>query len=224
VDRYEQDRSWEDPKVVEKFASRPPDHRLQALVEEWEDPASFHALDVGCAGGRNTLYLAQAGVDVYAVDASAAMVARTRSRLAKVLGPEGADARVQRRHMDDLDHVVDASMDLVVSLGVLQSARSAREWEEAVREIRRVLRPGGLALVSNFAPSSQPLGLPLLTLEGQPDRYVWREGQQMILLDPARHDAAFEAHGLVPAAATQTVHVPVEGGHRVSINALYAAG
>jgi hypothetical protein len=46
----------------------------------------------------------------------------------------------------------------------------------------------------------------------------------MILLGAARHDAAFAAHGFVPAEPTREVHVPLEDGYRVSINALYTAG
>jgi SAM-dependent methyltransferase len=217
------DDFWEDPDVVETFANRPPDHRLQGLIEKVEDPSSFRALDVGCAGGRNALYLAQARVDVHAVDTSAAMVARTRSRLAEVMGPRRAQGRVVQAPMDDLGHIADASIDLVVILGVLQSARSIGEWNEAVKEIRRVLKPGGRALVSNFDPSSQPRGRPLVKVEGEPHRYVWREDQRMTLLDPARHDAAFAAQGLLPDEATQSVHVPRENGYRVSINALYTA-
>jgi len=223
MNEADEDSIWEDPDVVETFAGRPPDHRLQRLMDEADEPSTLTALDVGCAGGRNTLFLAHAGVDVHAVDASAAMVARTRSRLAAVLGSEAAEARVRRGHMDDLGHVADASMDLVVILGVLQSARSIDEWSAAVAEIRRVLKPGGLALVSNFAPASQPRGQPLVALEGDPDRYVWRRDQRMVLLNPERHDAAFAAQGLRPAEPTEVVHVPLEDGYRISINALYTA-
>lgn len=223
MDRHDKDPFWEDPDVVETFANRAPDHRLQRLLEDVDDPSRLHALDVGCAGGRNTIHLAEAGVDVHAVDASAAMVGRTRARLADLLGSEGAEARVRRGPMDDLGHIADASMDLVVVLGVLQSARSMEEWNDAVGEIRRVLKPGGQALVSNFAPASRPHGRPLVALEGEPDRYLWRESRRMILLDPARHDAAFASHGFRPAEATEAVRIPLENGYRISINALYAA-
>jgi SAM-dependent methyltransferase len=221
MDMHDQDSFWEDPEVVETFASRAPDHRLQRLIEDVDEPSRLHVLDVGCAGGRNTVYLANAGVDVHAVDTSAAMVERTRARLAEVVGEESAETRVRRGPMDDLGHIADASMDLVVVLGVLQSARSIEEWNEAVGEIRRVLKPGGRALVSNFAPESRPRGQPLVALVGEPDRYLWREDRRMVLLDPARHDAAFATHGFVPAEATEAVRVPLEEGYRISINALY---
>jgi SAM-dependent methyltransferase len=223
MDRNDVDPFWEDPDVVEAFASRPPDHRLQHLMKEVEDPSRFSVLDVGCAGGRNTLYLAELGVDVRAVDTSAAMVDRTRARLAEVLGSESAHERVRRGPMSDLGHVADGSMDLVVVLGVLHSARSMEEWNEAVSETRRILKPGGRALVSNFGPDSRPHGRPLAALDGEPDRYLWQEGRRMILLDAARHDAAFAAHGFAPAEPTREVHVPLEDGYRVSINALYTA-
>jgi 2-polyprenyl-3-methyl-5-hydroxy-6-metoxy-1,4-benzoquinol methylase len=69
---------WERPETVDRFASRDPDHRLQRLIGEYGRPAAIRALDLGCAGGRNTVLLAQRGFDVRALDASSAMVERTR--------------------------------------------------------------------------------------------------------------------------------------------------
>lgn len=215
---------WEDPAVVETFAGRPPDHRLQRMVEGVRDPSLLRALDVGCAGGRNTVFLARAGADVHAVDASAAMVERTRASLAEIVGEEGAAARVVRGPMHDLGHIPDDSVDLVVVLGVLQSARTVGEWRRTVAELHRVLKPGGRALVSNFAPASRPRGRPLAPVDGESDRYLWREGQRMVLLEPERHDAEFRGLGLRPVEPTDAVRVPLEEGYRISINALYEKG
>ena len=127
MDAEEIDAFWEDPEKVEEFARKPPDHRLQALIEAEPDPRRLRALDVGCAGGRNAAFLAENGVDVVATDGSAAMVERTRERLAGLLGPEAAAERVIRATMDVMPWAADASFDLVVALGIYHNARTAEE-------------------------------------------------------------------------------------------------
>ena len=87
------DPLWEDPEKVEEFVRKPPDHRLQALIEAEANPRRLRALDVCCAGGRNAVFLAEHGVHVVATDGSVAMVERTRARLAALLGPGVAAER-----------------------------------------------------------------------------------------------------------------------------------
>jgi SAM-dependent methyltransferase len=72
-------------QVVEQSSSRAPNHRLARLIEEYERPTAIRVLDLVCAGGRNTALLAERGFDVWAVDASPAMVERTRALLAAPL-------------------------------------------------------------------------------------------------------------------------------------------
>ena len=76
------------------FAARPPDRRLLQLLKHYQQPQQTRVLDLGCAGGRNTIVLADQGFDVYALDTSCAMVEKTRERLAIVLGGEEARKRV----------------------------------------------------------------------------------------------------------------------------------
>ncbi len=99
---------WEQPETVERFSGRDPDLRLQAMVAGLDDPGALRVLDLGCAGGRNTVYLAGLGIDVIAVDSSDAMVAETRRRLAEVIGSEHAAGRVRKRRMDDPSFLIDA--------------------------------------------------------------------------------------------------------------------
>lgn len=113
------------------------------LVEEYARPEATSALDLGCAGGRNTVLLAEQGFYVWAVDAFVAMVERTRERVAAVLGPEQARERVQLGRMGDLSSFADGRFDLVVALGVYHGAASRAEWERAMAETARVLKPGG---------------------------------------------------------------------------------
>ncbi len=213
---------WDDPEVVARFASRDPDLRLQALLREIADPARLRVLDIGCAGGRNTLLLARAGCDVHALDLSPAMVAETRRRLAPLLGEEEASARIRQGQMNDLAHYRSESFDLVVGLGIFQQAHSLSEWHQAVAESVRVLRSGGRMLVAHFAPGTDLTGEGMEPVPGEPDLYEPRPGQRIVLLDAARLDALMASHGLEPPVPSETVRVAMpEGGRHVTVNALY---
>jgi SAM-dependent methyltransferase len=212
---------WERPEVVEQFAARAPDHRLVVLVERYDRPGRTAVLDLGCAGGRNTVLLAERGFDVRAVDASRAMVERTRERVAAVLGPAEARERVRLGRMDDLSAFPDASFELVVALGVYHGASSREEWERAVAESSRVLRPGGRLLVNHSTPEVDLTGEGVRPVTGEPGVYEGLTDGRSVLLDAAALDAAMARHSLVPEVPSETVRVETDRGRRVSVNARY---
>jgi SAM-dependent methyltransferase len=212
---------WEQPEVVDQFAARAPDHRLVRLIERYDQPATTRVLDLGCAGGRNTVLLAERGFDVRAVDASRAMVERTRERVAPVLGPAAARERIRLGRMDDLSAFADASFDLVVALGIYHGATSLREWERAVAETSRVMRPGARLLVNHFTPEVDLTGEGVRPVAGEPGVYEGLADGRGVLLDAADLDAAMARHALVPEVPSETVRVETDRGRRVSVNALY---
>ena len=217
------DTFWNRPEIVERFADRSPDHRLRRLLDDLDldDPSSFAVLDLGCAGGRNTVLLAERGVDLHAVDAAEAMVARTRERVTELVGRGEAERRVREGVMSDLGMFPDGRFDLVVALGVIQSSRTLEEWNRTLSEIARVTRPGGRVLASNFARGSEPEGRPLRPVGDASHVFLWREGQPMVLMDAEEHDASFSEHGFLPVEETQTVRVSTDAGFRRTINAFY---
>jgi ubiquinone/menaquinone biosynthesis C-methylase UbiE len=107
-------------------------------------------LDLGTGPGRVPLMIATAleGVRVEGVDLSAEMIERARARAI----PTGVDpSRLTFRVADvaDLPHT-DGSVDAIVSTA------SMHHWpdiEAGIREIARVLRPGGQAMVYDPWPS-----------------------------------------------------------------------
>lgn len=215
---------WERPEIVERFAAREPDRRLMELAPEGAG-TGLRSLDVGCAAGRNSRYLAELGADVWALDASHAMVAATRAQLAEVLGPEEAARRVLEGEMQDLGRFQDASFELVVLLGVLQNAGTDAELHRALDEVRRVVAPGGRCLVANFAPGSEPSGTPLQRLQGETHVFTGFGGphRRITLLAPDDLDAVFHHRGLRPARPTTAVRVSTGRGFRITVNALYVA-
>jgi len=229
---------WDDPDTVAFFASRPPDHRLVALVESGGLPCGARVLDLGCAGGRNTAYLTGLDVETIAVDAEPAMVAATRARVASFVGPEEAARRARVGRFDALDELPDDAFELVLALGVLQNATADAEFARGVREIARVLRPGGGVLVAHFSPASRPPERELTRVAGSAHAYRGFFGEDpelpMVLHEAHDLDAAFAAAGLSPVVASATVVAPASGagshrsargraagGTRVTVNAHY---
>lgn len=101
-------------------------------------------LDLGCGTGRHALWLAAAGATVTAVDFSDGMLAAAKKK-------PGAD-RV-RWVVHDLHTrlpFADAAFDRVVSGLVLEHLR---ELDGFFAEARRVLKPGGRAVVSAMHPA-----------------------------------------------------------------------
>jgi len=206
--------TWNDPARVDEFARREPDHRLRSLLDRLGAPPERPVLDLGCAGGRNLRALAARGVPAVGLDASAPMLERARVE---------AGARVVRGRMDALPFPDDV-FGWVVALGIYHCARSVAEWEAAVSESARVLVPGGLLLLSAFAPGTRLHRGPFREAPGEAPVHVDPDGRRAVLLDAAALDARLAALGLVPEAPTATVERSGEDFLRVVVNGLYRLG
>jgi SAM-dependent methyltransferase len=215
--RQRQDAAfWERPETVAWFAARPPDRRLVDLLAG--HPRGCRALDLGCAAGRHTVWLARAGFDVRALDASEAMVAHTRERLAGLLGHEEATARVHQGDMADLGAFAAGSFDLVIAIGVLPGAGSLVVWRRAVEEIGRVLRSGGELILTHFSPDPRTGDPPLEHLPAEPHLYRSRvDGRSLILLHRAELDGYLAGHGFDPRSETAAVPATTMNGPRTTL-------
>lgn len=99
-------------------------------------------LDCGCGSGRNLVYLLRNGFDVYGVDQEPRAIQSIRE-LAAELAPH---LPAQNFRVEPVEQVsfADASADVVLSSAVLHFARDEQHFHAMVREMWRVLRPGGL--------------------------------------------------------------------------------
>lgn len=145
---------WQANPCGTKFADAPPgtrrfyelveDHRYQ---KEWHIPQAadfagskdLKVLEIGCGLGTDGAQFAKAGAEYTGVDLTDAAIelAQRRFELFNLPG------RFQTADAERLDFD-DDSFDLVYSHGVLHHTP---DTERAVREIYRVLRPGGRSVV-----------------------------------------------------------------------------
>jgi tellurite methyltransferase len=98
-------------------------------------------LDAGCGGGRNLVYLLRSGYDVLGVDDDPAAIDAVR-RLVGELAPHVAPDNFRVESVERMTFP-DATADVVVSSAVLHFARDEQQFWAMLREMWRVLRPGG---------------------------------------------------------------------------------
>jgi len=102
----------------------------------------MRVLDAGCGGGRNLVYLLRHGYEVFAADADAAAVQHVR-RLAVSLAPAFPPDNIVVAPVERMPFA-DACADVVLSSAVLHFARDDAQFSAMVREMWRVLKPGGM--------------------------------------------------------------------------------
>jgi SAM-dependent methyltransferase len=113
-----------------------------ALAQKLALPTESRILEIGCGSGLTSVQLAREGYTIQAVDSVDAMIKRTRQH--------AEDARVGRRVITSRRDVYnlgypDNTFDLVLKIGVAPWLYSL---DKAVREVVRVLRPGGYLIAT----------------------------------------------------------------------------
>jgi ubiquinone/menaquinone biosynthesis C-methylase UbiE len=109
-----------------------------AMVELAGDVDGRRVLDVGCGSGPLVAALRERGGAVTGLDSSPAMVDLARRRL-------GADAELHVADRGERLPFDDASFDVVTASLVLHYLE---DWDAPLRELHRVLRPGGRLVLS----------------------------------------------------------------------------
>ena len=196
---------WNSPETVTDFRALGVRPYLTALLGR--TPVDGPALDLGCGGGRNTVALLERGFDVLAVDLHEGMVAATRARTAGY-----PDGRIRVRQ--GAAHAVpadDGAFALVVCYGVLHNAVDRAQWDTAVGEIRRVLRPGGRLALNTF--TAETLDPRLRPGTGE-DQYLLPDDVPMTLLPDAAVLDAFAGAGLRPEGGTHSYVRELDVGPR----------
>ncbi len=103
-------------------------------------------LDLGCGTGALTLRAARRGAHVVGIDINPGMLEIARKRAQA----EGLEPDIELREMGvaELDGQEPASFDVVMS-GLCFSELTEEELSYALRETKRILKPGGLLLIAD---------------------------------------------------------------------------
>ncbi len=121
-------------------------HR-KGLLDKWMldavgDVAGLKVIDLGCGEGRFSRMLSQEGADVTGLDFTERFVEYAQANKAK-------DETYVLGDMQDLSSIRDASFDLAVSY---LSLVDVPDFQRALRETHRILRPDGRLVVCTLQP------------------------------------------------------------------------
>jgi len=134
-------------------------------------------LDAGCGSGRNLVYVLQNGFEVYGIDPDEEAVEAAKA-LSKKLSPGNPPDNFKMASIEDLPFT-DAYFDLVICNTVLHFANNPEHFDQMMRSLWRVLKPGGYF----FARLASNIGLETLMLPLGNGRYHMPDGTDRFLVD-----------------------------------------
>ncbi len=108
-------------------------------VCQGQDPKAMTILEIGCGSGRMTRALSENFGQVYAVDVSGEMIVRAKEAV-----KDRANAHLFQNNGQDLAVLGDVQLDFAFTYIVFQHIPSRDVIRNYVREVARLLKPGGL--------------------------------------------------------------------------------
>ena len=137
--------------------------------------SGMRILDAGCGYGRNLVHLLREGCEIFAVDANLEGVAHVRA-LASELAPNLPVTNFRVGPIEKMDFPDDFA-DVVICSSVLHFARDEAHFLTMLKELWRVLRPGGML----FCRLGSRIGMNFERLRGNIFRI--NDGSEWFLVD-----------------------------------------
>ena len=141
------DSIWENLFRSQEWGKYPPESVVRFVARNFYPPqerGKIRLLDAGCGPGACTWFMAREGFQVSGIDGSPTAIRYARERLKA----EGLTADLQVGDYTSLpwsDELFDGAVDNVSFYANLMA-----DWQRAVDEIHRVLKPGGMFFTSSF--------------------------------------------------------------------------
>jgi ubiquinone/menaquinone biosynthesis C-methylase UbiE len=158
--------------LAEAWFAQPPGAPPFSGLIPFSELDGKEVLEIGCGTGVHARLLAEAGANLSAVDLTPTAVDLTRKRLEL----HGLSADVREADAEHLPYE-DASFDFVWSWGVIHHSEST---ENVVREIARVLRPGGTLALMVYHRSSTTYWIQYQLIRGVLGLRLLRESPEQI--------------------------------------------
>ena len=181
------------PAFVGRFLDSDFRRRLQPpdkLIRRSGISEGMTVVDLGCGSGAYTTFVARAVGPrgrVYAVDIQPAMLKQLESKLARAENRDVTNIELRQASAYDLPFD-DASVDLVYLVTVLQEIP---DKDRTLREVRRVLRPGGMLAVTEFLPDPDYRSVATTVKMCQAAGFTWDDAQG----NPWNYTARFSKPG-----------------------------
>lgn len=168
----------------------------QQLLFELLGPVTNKALlDVGCGDGALASELSRRGAAVTGLDADPAMITAARRRAeAEAVQLQFVEGRAESLPFED------ATFDLILAVTVLCFVHDA---ERAVKEMARVLKPGGYLIIGELGRSS--LWAMHRRVRGWLGNVTWRAAKFRAASEPRR---LAQAAGLTVVEVRGAIHYP----------------
>ncbi len=149
----------------------------------------MQVLDAGCGAGRNLIFFLRCGYSVCGVDESRESIAQVQS-LASMLAAHLPPSNFRAEAIDQMSFD-NASFDVVISSAVLHFAKDENHWRKMVREMWRVLKPGGIF----FARLASTIGIEDKVEHIDGRRYHLPDGSDRFLVDEEMLQSTTESLG-----------------------------
>ncbi len=134
-------------------------------------------LDAGCGGGRNLVYFLRSRFSGFGIDPNAQAIEHVL-RLARTLAPDLPPENFRVSSVEEMPFP-DKTFDAVISSAVLHFADDARQFDQMIQEMWRVLKPSGLF----FARLASTIGIEDKVEKIAERRYLLPDGSTRFLVD-----------------------------------------